>query len=70
MHVALGLFRIEGVNFLCIAGCTQSGDSQHLCLSTLEQTRTMYARNEADFRREDGELIARAAAQQILMPKV
>lgn len=25
---------------------------------------------EADFRREDGELIARAAAQQILMPKV
>lgn len=24
---------------------------------------------EADFRREDGELIARAAAQQILMPK-
>ncbi|MDO8799266.1 PaaI family thioesterase [Phenylobacterium sp.] len=25
---------------------------------------------EADFRREDGELIARASAQQILMPKV
>jgi uncharacterized protein (TIGR00369 family) len=25
---------------------------------------------EADFRREDGELIARAAAQQILMPKL
>src|SRR5688572_11482548 len=52
MQVTFIFFGAEAVDFLGVARCSQRRQSQHLSLTAFEQTRTMHARDDMNFRRQ------------------
>ena len=49
VHVPLAADRIDAIDHLVHASGAQRGHVENLCVATLEQTRTVAGRNNADF---------------------
>ena len=69
MHIALfGLF-INTVEQLHIAHGAEGRDGQHLSLTSGEQTRTVYAGQDADLAREWADIVHASAVYALLLIK-
>src|SRR5438093_621359 len=68
VHVALGVDGRERVDDLLVAGRTERGDGQHLCLSTREEPGAMRAWQDAHFDRQgaDGLRVAAVRSEVLL----
>ena len=67
VHVTLGGFLVQTVQLLAVADRSQRSNCQYLCLTTGEQTSTMYTGQHADFRSQRTNLVNASAVHTLAL---